>query len=154
MLRNSVQATHGFCSLWFSSLALMNWVLLGLQLQGLSIFSLQTSPSSPSAQPGADLASWDSQHSPSKSFIPRLAQAECSLCRSGVGWEWASLPTGAEPDSLVCFLPPAPSWRPSPCPTFRSQRWTLQPRVTRPQTPQVHVWWEEPPAWGQLLYED
>lgn len=35
-------------------------------------------------------------------LVPSLAQAKCSLCMSGVGWDWGRSSAGAEP--FVCFL--------------------------------------------------
>ena len=35
-------------------------------------------------------------------LVPSLAQAKCSLCTIGVGWDWGRSSAGAEP--FVCFL--------------------------------------------------
>lgn len=97
---------------------------------------------------GAGPASWGPQHSLPCPSSPTAWSPEVFPLH-----EWF----GVGLREFICrgwtfclFLFPVPSWSPSPCPTFQSQRWMPCLRVIRHWAPQVHAWWEDPPVWGQL----
>lgn len=153
MLRNSAQGTHGFCSLLFPTLRLMNWVLMLRQLLGTSIFSLQISPAPLSAQPGAGPASWHTQQAHPNPLSPDVcwspARHKPHAPSASVGWGgFGRLPTGAEAASPL-FSAPSTVLKPITMPDIQITEVDAPAESDQMSSPTGTSWWEEPPGWGQ-----